>query len=623
MTTSADEPTYHGQIIRMMQSKCIHCHHVGGIAPTDWTDYATVSAYAASIKIFVGQGIMPPWNASPEPNQGFGPGQGFLPNNELRPEQIDLMVAWVDAGAPEGDPADAPPPLVFDDSWFQGQPDVVLQMPVPWTHPPGPDDHYRCFLMEPIDAGALDNDEVVIGFEVKPSNLKIAHHALVYIADEAAALAAQAADTVTPDIPNDGYDCFGDSLIGGSIFQGWAPGANANPLLSEGLGLFLPSSKAIVLQLHYHNDGVEPETDQTQIGLILADDPNDPSIVLVETILPTILPGLLGGPAISGPASLRDDGNGLGYGPMWPGETNSYTMTIPITEDSHLVSVFPHMHLIGDLLNVTATIPDSKAVIHIIDLDKWDFDWQLSYNFKQPIALPAGSNLTVTATYTNWTDENVIGGLFSTDEMLTFGVSTTIDSQGLPTTRDSTPPRYVETAEVTAPSSLALLVTFNEDIAEPHYPSAFQIVGPGGRVEAPFSVSVAGDTLVVDYDPMFLDPKPADAWVDLTDPTPVSHDLLLHGFFGIKDVAGNFLDGDGDGIGSELADDVTYTFSWSGPEFGTPADPFSSIEGALAAVEDGGTLRILSGDSSATITIDQNVTLVAENGTVQIGVQTR
>ena len=73
-------------------------------------------------------------------------------------------------------------------------------------------------------------------------------------------------------------------------------------------------------------------------------------------------------------------------------------------------------------------------------------------------------------------------------------------------------------------------------------------------------------------------------------------------------------------VGAVSPDDVTFNFSWSGPELGTPADPFSTLEGALLAVGDGDTLRILSGDTNTTLTVNQSVTLVAEGGTVRIGV---
>ena len=105
------EPTYHGQIIRLLQDKCIKCHHDGGIGPTDWSDYDLVVVWKDVISAYVTAGIMPPWLAAPEGEQGFEPGQGFLPNNELTQEQIDVLVDWIAAGTPEGDPADAPPPL--------------------------------------------------------------------------------------------------------------------------------------------------------------------------------------------------------------------------------------------------------------------------------------------------------------------------------------------------------------------------------------------------------------------------------------------------------------------------------------------------------------------------------
>ncbi|MFP6616392.1 MAG: hypothetical protein VCB26_08310, partial [Candidatus Hydrogenedentota bacterium] len=437
----SDEPTYHGQIIRLLQNKCIKCHHDGGIGPTDWSDYGEVLVYKDVISHYVSNGIMPPWNASPEWEQGFESGQGFLPNNELTQEQIDLLVDWVAAGAPEGDPADAPPASTFEDGWFQGDPDVVLEMAVEWTHPlPGTatpaSDRYRCFPMDATFTGALDNDEIVVGFEVRPSNLNLAHHAVVYIVNTQIALNKQAADQVTPGV-DDGWDCFGGSGVGGSVLQGWAPGGNIVPLLNDELGVLLPADQTVVLQMHYNNVNGPAESDRTRIGLKLSSDPN---ILLVRNTIPTVLPGW-NSAAIQGPALNRDGPCtsdligpgpcvGPGCGAQLPGETNVYRMTFNIPTDQHLVSVFPHMHLIGSEFVVTATLPD-MSVIPIIRLDEWDFDWQLSYNFKQPIALPAGSVITVTGTFFNDTVNPVCGGLFSYESMFTFGNSITQDSDGI------------------------------------------------------------------------------------------------------------------------------------------------------------------------------------------------
>ena len=168
-----------------------------------------------------------------------------------------------------GDPADAPPPLVYEqDVWFQGEPDIIGDTNVNFPHPiPGRPitvDMYRCFIMstsEPLD------DKFIIGMEVRPSNLQAAHHAVVYLADEAEALAAQAADTSTA-APNDGYECFGGSGLSSAIsLTGWAPGSNSIALLNENLGIRVPPGLVVVNQMHYHlEEGDSPITDRTLLG---------------------------------------------------------------------------------------------------------------------------------------------------------------------------------------------------------------------------------------------------------------------------------------------------------------------------------------------------------------------
>ncbi|MFP6583618.1 MAG: CFI-box-CTERM domain-containing protein, partial [Candidatus Hydrogenedentota bacterium] len=388
-----------------------------------------------------------------------------------------------------------------------------------------------------------------------PGNLELAHHAVVYIVDRQRALDMQAADYLTPGV-DDGWDSYGGSGVGGFVLQGWAPGANSVQLLNEGLGVALRADQAIVLQMHYNNVNGPSMSDRTKIGLKLSSDPN---ILLVRNTIPTVLPGW-SSPAIEGPALDRNGpctadviGPGPCFGPgcgdQLPGETNVYEMTINVPSDTHLVSVFPHMHQLGDKFVVSATLPDS-TVVPIIRLDEWDFDWQLSYNFKKPIALPAGSVVTVTGTYFNATSEPVCGGLFSYESMLTFGNSITIDSEGIPTPRDSTPPRVLSVTADEVDSGLTLVVTFDEEIVLPHYPSAVEIIGSSGGIVAPDSMTVTGDSLIIEY-------------LETPQGSSSDYQLLLRGFFGIKDSNGNFLDGNANGVGGELIDDSVYAFEWS------------------------------------------------------------
>jgi hypothetical protein len=198
------------------------------------------------------------------------------------------------------------------------------------------------------------------------------------------------------------------------------------------------------------------------------------------------------------------------------------------------------------------------SVIPIIRLDEWDFDWQLSYNFKQPIALPAGSVITVTGTFFNDTVNPVCGGLFSYESMFTFGNSTTLDSEGIPVPRDSTSPRVVSVVADMVESALTLTVTFDEEIAVPHYPSAIEISGVSGRVAAPDLITVSGNSLIIEYASV-----PQESSTDF--------ELILRGFFGVQDLNGNFLDGNANTVGGEMMDDSVFAFQWSDASLTAPS----------------------------------------------------
>lgn len=541
--------TYYGKVGRLLQAKCMQCHHAGGIAPFSMETYADTFPYAEDMKIETGNRIMPPWNASqkqqfvkggpapvptvtPTPTatptpipdhfiEGTEPGGGFVHNRSLTDEQIALIAEWYDNGAPAGDPSDASPNPIFNDEWTNGEPDAVLQQPVPWTLNPGDDDIYRCFVL-PTN---FVSDQIMVGMEVKPSNNKIAHHAILFLDPFNNGPARDALEGG----PNDGWTCFGGSdLDGTSVVGGWAPGGNLQPF-DENLGVPIPAGSNIVIQMHYSSTYVQgdPETDQTQIGLKLSNDPNVQQLLQVP---PTRLDFVI-------PADT------LGY---------KIDMEFIMPFDVHLVGVFPHMHLAGTNMQVTAKKPGmNQPLFGLMNVDQWNFDWQNHYIYNNPISLPAGTKINIEGTYDNFNLDPIFGGERSQDEMLLFGLSFTTDAAlpglgqgGVPPPHDSTPPTIVQ--GWVENGSTKLILEFSEPIQPVDFPADIDFLDPFDVRIPPDSVVTSGNLLTI-------------TWNNL--PVGDNYQAVVSAFFGIQDLAGNYLDSNDNGIGGELADDFVGTFT--------------------------------------------------------------
>lgn len=181
-------PTFNKEVVRIMQQNCQTCHHPGYIAPFSLMDYADAKTYAAAIKNAVTERRMPPWKAA----GGCG---DFNDARILTPEQINTIVKWVDAGAPEGDAADLPPPLTFPDGWMLGEPELALRPSEAYTLGANGDDVYRCFVMPHV----FDQDTYVTAAEILPDNTKVVHHVLLFLDGKGDSLKLDAND------PGPGY----------------------------------------------------------------------------------------------------------------------------------------------------------------------------------------------------------------------------------------------------------------------------------------------------------------------------------------------------------------------------------------------------------------------------------
>ena len=383
--TGLGEVTYTRHIAPLLEANCVECHRDGGIAPFSLEGYDNAKRWHRMVSFMTGERLMPPWRAV----QGFG---AFRDARRLSDHQIALLASWSENGAPRGAAVDAMPASARSSSkWRLGEPDLVLSMAEPFQVPADGDDIYRYFV---IPTGFAE-DKVVTALEFSPGDAKVVHHAN-YLMDYSGAARAEDAKDDEPGFSVFGTGAFLDYNAWG--IGGWAPGVEPY-VLDKGLGMWLPKGGDLVLEVHYHLNG-KATTDRSEVGFYIA---REPVSRYVDGV-------------VIGTQNLR----------IPPGEENywrRFSMNVP--SGMTLTDVTPHMHFLGREFIAIATLPDGseRPLIRIAD---WDFRWQNTFAYREPVHLPAGSRIDAWMRYDNSADnpqnpalepETVTWGWETTDEM--------------------------------------------------------------------------------------------------------------------------------------------------------------------------------------------------------------
>jgi mono/diheme cytochrome c family protein len=355
---SKDAVTFNTDVAPIVFQQCSFCHRPGEVAPFSLLTYRDVSKRAKLIQSVTHERTMPPWKAEP----GFG---RFADERRLSDEQIAKIDRWVESGAPEGDPADAPKSPQFVEGWQTGEPDMVLKMAEPYTLAAEGRDEYRCFVL-PLKVPA---GKYIQSIEFRPGNRRIVHHAVLTAMPHAMAQArldrADGKSFVTGLAPP-------GQLLPGPLAI-WTPGRLPRPLPAE-LASEWKDGADLVVQLHLHPSG-KPETEQSLIGVHFTD--RKPSARLNMM--------MLNNERINIPAGKAD---------------HVVKTSRTLRSASEIYGVFPHMHLIGKSVKVTAVLPDGTTQ-PLISIGDWDFNWQFYYQYTSPLRLPAGTKLEGEFTYDN------------------------------------------------------------------------------------------------------------------------------------------------------------------------------------------------------------------------------
>jgi hypothetical protein len=349
-------PVYTRDVAPILFRRCAACHRPGEFAPFSVLAYRDVSQHARSIARAVTTRSMPPWKPVP----GYG---HFENERRLTLKEIQTISAWAQGGAPEGDPRRLPPVPHFTQGWQLGSPDLVARIPEPYLVAAHSPDQYRCFVV-PL---SLKHDVYVRAVEFRPSNRKIAHHALIF-ADSSGSARQRAEQS------GGSYSCFGTpGFLPSAALGGWSPGAS--PVrMPEGAALRLRAGSDLVFQVHFHSRG-EDEREQSSIGLYFTGQAPDRAVMDVGLVSRDI--------------------------DIPPGE-RAYKVRdhFEIPVNVHAAGIIPHAHYLCRDMKGWAMLPGGRKV-WLLWIRDWDFNWQDQYRYARPVALPAGTRVFMEFTYDN------------------------------------------------------------------------------------------------------------------------------------------------------------------------------------------------------------------------------
>jgi len=378
--------TYYKDVRPILEANCTTCHNADGIAPFPLTTYDETKGQAAAIATETGALVMPPWM----PAAACGDFRGV---RQLASGDIATLAAWSAAGAPAGNPADAPPTPDAGVGGGPGTPNVVLDPGSAYQPNTALTDDYHCFLIDP----GLTATQDLIGFDVHPGTPTSVHHVLLFAVAAADVATARAQDDAEAGI---GWTCFGGTGVGAAqTVGGWVPGSGAS-MFPPPTGIRLPAGTQIVMQIHYNLLAQAQVNDRTTAGLFYASAP------------------------VAKPAAISAVANQTF---RVPAGTASQTVSanLSINRSWALWGVVPHMHLHGVEISVAIQHADGSSTC-AVDIPRWDFHWQQFYYYQQPISVVAGDVIHLECTYDNSAaNQPVIGGVKQPPMDLTWGEKTT------------------------------------------------------------------------------------------------------------------------------------------------------------------------------------------------------
>lgn len=371
---------FNAHIAPIIHEHCTPCHRPDGGAPIELISYKDVAKRAKMVAKVTGSRYMPPWPADPSYST-------FIGERYLSEAEIAYLAAWAEAGAPEGEGA-APTPPEYPTGSLIGEPDLVLKMKDSVLIEGNNIDHFMVIKV-PFE---IPNDTFIKTIEFIPGNRNLVHHMNGHLINyqEGKKKDVFSGEHVVPDVDESNMETFTqlDLANDDGTYPTLTPSvSNYLPGVSpaeypEGIGGYYMAKKGVFLMknMHYGPTPID-EYDRSYFNVFFADKP--PKRPLREMILGTL--------GVSGVVPKL----------IVPPDTvmNVYTeFKLPI--DVSVLTINPHMHLIGKTFKAYAVKPDGDT-IPLIRINKWDFRWQYFYTYKKMLKIPKGSVIRAEGIYDN------------------------------------------------------------------------------------------------------------------------------------------------------------------------------------------------------------------------------
>jgi hypothetical protein len=350
---SAHEPIttkvrFNKEVVRIFERSCLSCHRPGGIAFFSLATYDEARPWAKAIKEEMLEKRMPVWHAV----KGFGT---FRNAPRLTQREMDLIVNWVEGGAPRGEEKDYPTTPVYSDDWSSGKPDAVLQ--VKEQKIASDTDEIRTFTL-PTN---FKEERWLRAIDLRPSNGAVVLSASIYFAEKPqvskAAFVREESAIRNPQ----------------SAIATWMPGQKLVSL-SEDMARLLPAGSRLMVKIHYRGNGQEAK-DKSAVGLYFAKTTprkqlQDIAITKSDTLIPVN----------EQPHQLKT--------------------SVILEKETEAIALRPFASPLIISFQASAFLPDGSEQVLLWSRGN-KFDWQPTYYFKQSLVFPKGTRIEVTAYFDN------------------------------------------------------------------------------------------------------------------------------------------------------------------------------------------------------------------------------
>jgi hypothetical protein len=386
--TASEHATTYADVAPIFSRACLQCHSPGQIGPFAFETYDKAKPFAPLLAKAVRARTMPPSVIDASGDCNTFPEVSWLSEEEIR-----TVERWADQGAPD---ATGPLAALVPTKLPALSGDVHTIHTPSYVPKKGTGDDYRCFVID----SPFDEEAYVTGFDMHPANAQTAHHmVLFYPMDDLSAAMAGVLDSLEE---GPGYTCFGGSGAPATILAAWAPGGGATNY-PKNLGIHVDPGRPLVVQMHYNTAAVAtPTAESTEITIATKKDGVEPAALLPMLDLDLTVP--------PGQASVDYVLKGK--------LADSIKRSGPV----EVHGVFPHMHELGRSLKVT-TRNGSDGERCVIDAPRYDFHWQRTYYFDEPMMIDADDPIDVRCNFDSTSRKEVTKwGESTADEMCVIGL---------------------------------------------------------------------------------------------------------------------------------------------------------------------------------------------------------